>query len=194
MAKIIVVRKVFFLAQTEETVCHAELPDNLFFVVCVRGHAHYPTDLYTLQRFPFPTFQIGFACFQGKAVFAFLLGHVEFQQTGNTSAVLYALLVDLIQQFGCIHGMDEADEWSDILDLVRLQMTDKVPLDVLRQGVVFRHQFLHMAFAEDTLAAVVGRLYSFAGMVFAYGHQVGLLWQFLPDGFDDLANHGLMLL
>ena len=41
--------------------------------------------------------------------------------------------------------------WSDILHFIGLQVSDKVPLDVFGEVIVFTAKLLYMAFAEDAL-------------------------------------------
>ena len=44
--------------------------------------------------------------------------------------------------------------WSDILHFIGLQVSDKVPLDVFGEVVVFTAKLLYMAFAEDALSSM----------------------------------------
>ena len=45
--------------------------------------------------------------------------------------------------------------WSDILHFIGLQVSDKVPLDVFGEVIVFTAKLLYMAFAEDALSGSV---------------------------------------
>ena len=54
--------------------------------------------------------------------------------------------------------------WSDILHFIGLQVSDKVPLDVFGEVIVFTAKLLYMAFAEDALPGSVCLLNAAFGM------------------------------
>ena len=56
-------------------------------------------------------------------------------------------------------------------------MTDKMPLNILRQRLVFLAQLLLVALAKRTLTLGVGSLNILVGMILADGHQTDALWQ-----------------
>ena len=64
-----------------------------------------------------------------------------------------------------------AGVWSDISNFIGLQVSDKVPLDVFGEVVVFTAKLLYMAFAEDALSGSVCLLDVAFGMVFGHGYQ-----------------------
>ena len=61
--------------------------------------------------------------------------------------------------------------WSDILHFIGLQVSDKVPLDVFGEAIVFTAKLLYMAFAEDALSGSVCFLDVAFWMVFGHGYQ-----------------------
>ena len=85
--------------------------------------------------------------------------------------------------------MDEADEGSDVLHLVRLEVSDEVPLDVFRQRLVLLYQLLYMALTEDALPTIVCLLYHLDWMVLAHGHQPYAFGQRLFDTVYSFNYH-----
>ena len=61
--------------------------------------------------------------------------------------------------------------WSDILHFIGLQVSDKVPLDVFGEVVVFTAKLLYMAFAEDALSGSVCLLDVAFGTRLPTGHR-----------------------
>ena len=51
--------------------------------------------------------------------------------------------------------MHPFDKWRDIFNLIRLQMTDEMPANILRQCIALFQKFLHAAFSEIAEAKVV---------------------------------------
>jgi hypothetical protein len=49
----------------------------------------------------------------------------------NGAVELDSLSGDFLRKRGAIHGVDHPDERSDVLHLVRLEMSDEVPRDVI---------------------------------------------------------------
>ena len=88
--------------------------------------------------------------------------------------------------------MDEGHIRSHVLDLVRLQMADEMPLDVLREDFVFLCHLLHLAFAEDALSGIVSLLESFDGVVLRYSHQTDAFGKLRLDAmyFFLYSSHG----
>lgn len=120
---------------------------------------------YTLNRLsahfqcaPRPIFKQGGAGLGRKAILALFLRYVQFEQTGYHAVMLSRLFVYFGQQFVAVHSMYERDVWRNIFHLVRLQMTDKMPLYVGRQSLVFGLQFLYAALAKYALALVISLL------------------------------------
>ena len=58
--------------------------------------------------------------------------------------------VDLVQQPRAVHALDQGGAAHDLVDLVGLQMADKMPrLAVVGTGIGFLDQFLHMVLAKE---------------------------------------------
>ena len=102
---------------------------------------------------------------------------MEFEQDVDDAVVLRRLLVDLAEQLERIDRLHHRDIGRDIFHLVRLQVADEVPLDVLWQRLHLLAQLLLMALAKDPLSRLVGRQDVLVGMILADGHQLHPLGQ-----------------
>ena len=69
--------------------------------------------------------------------------------------------------------MDHAYKWGDVFDFVALQVADEVPVDVLRERLMFVSEFLYFVFTKDALAEIIEQLYVGYGLGFAYGDESG---------------------
>ena len=96
---------------------------------------------------------------------------MKLQKNLHHAVVLRRLLVNLLHQFQAIHRLNHGDIRGDVLHLVGLKMTDKMPLYVLRQGLHLLGKFLLMALAEDALTFGVSSLNILVGMKLADSHQ-----------------------
>ena len=127
--------------------------------------------MYITKFLPFTVFQQFTAGGRGEAILALLFCNMQLQQDIDDAAVPGRLFVDLLQQLQRINGLYHRNVRSDILYLVRLEMTDEMPLDVLRQTLHLPCKLLFLALAEDTLALTVGSLDIFDRMELADGNQ-----------------------
>ena len=106
-----------------------------------------------------------------KTRLGIFLGDMQFQQHLHHAVVLGSLLVNLLQELQAIHRLNHGDIRSNVLHLVGLQMTDEMPLDILRQGSHLLGEFLLMALAKDALPLGISRLNKLVGMKLADGYK-----------------------
>jgi hypothetical protein len=86
--------------------------------------------------------------------------------------------------------VDERDEGDDVFDFIGLQVTDEVPLYVLRQGFVLVAHLEGMVFAENALTGIVGFLQVADRLGLADRHQSHRLGQRRSYFFKVFFNHG----
>ena len=89
---------------------------------------------------------------------------------------------------GYVRQIVEGGSGQFYLFVDEIQMSDEVPLDVVRQGVVLFGHFLHPAFSEDALSGPVGFHERFLGMKFRHGHQTHAGGQLCVNGFQIRLN------
>ena len=106
-----------------------------------------------------------------QAVLRLFLGNMQLQQHINHATALGGLLVNLAEQLQRIDSLDHSHIRHNVLHLVGLQMTDEVPLDVLRQRLVLLAQLLLVALPEEALSLFVGGHDVFVRMVLADSYQ-----------------------
>ena len=75
-------------------------------------------------------------------------------------------------------------------DFVGLQVTNEVPLDVLRQDFVLVAHLLGVVLSKGTLTGIVGFLQVADRLGLADGHQGHALWYRRIDFFQVFLNHG----
>ena len=170
-----------FINGVEQLVGTLKVIGNTDFVVGVRGHAHEASDADVPVLTPRAALHVGKEFVGQEAELCLFLGNVYLHQDGDDASKASGLLVDLAKQVVAIDGMNEADERGDVLHFVGLQVPNEVPFDVLGQGFVLLHHFLHMTFAEDALSCIVGFLYHLCWMILADGHESDFGGQRLLD-------------
>ena len=96
---------------------------------------------------------------------------MKFQKNLHHTIVLGSLLLNLLEKFQTVYRFNHRDIRCDILHLIGLQMTDEMPLDVLRQRSHLLGEFLLMTLAEDTLSFSISLLDILVGMELADGNE-----------------------
>ena len=173
----------------EELVCFFELGGDEGSIIGVRCHTHQAGKADILVLLPSTALHEAKQLVGSEAVLRLFLSNMHLKKDGDDAPLTFRLLVNLLNQTLGIDGMDEADERCDVLDLVRLQVADEVPLNVLGQHLVLRNQFLHMALPEDALTAIVGFLNERGRMVLADSNKTDTLWQRLQDAIYSFFYH-----
>ena len=75
------------------------------------------------------------------------------------------------QQVQGVHRLDQRNVRQYQLQLIGLEMTDEMPLDIGRHQGHLGCQLLRTVFAEDTLPGVIGLHEALDGMEFRNSHQ-----------------------
>jgi len=96
---------------------------------------------------------------------------MKFQKNLHHTIVLGSLLLNLLEKFQTVYRLNHRDIRCDILHLISLQMTDEMPLDVLRQRSHLLGEFLFVTLAEDTLSFSISLLDILVGMKLADGNE-----------------------
>ena len=102
---------------------------------------------------------------------------MQFQQDLDDPSALLCLTVNLPQELHGVNSLDHRYIRSDVLHFVRLQMTDEMPLDILRQRLVLQTQFLFVTLTENALSLLVGGLNILIGVILGNCHKAYTLWQ-----------------
>ena len=96
-------------------------------------------------------------------------------------------------RFACLSiSFSRCSESTAWMRLTKGAMPYEVPFYVLRQSFVLRDKLLHMAFAENALAAIVSLLYHRGRMVFAYGNKFDTFGQRLLNLVYSFSYHLLL--
>ena len=86
--------------------------------------------------------------------------------------------------------MDESNERDDLFDLIGLQVTDEVPLDVLWLHFVLVAHFKGMVFTENALTGIIGLLQVADRLGLADGYQGHRIGQRRFYFFQVFLDHG----
>ena len=80
---------------------------------------------------PFATSQQLSQRVRRETVFRLFLSDVQLQQYVDNAPTLSSLLIDFLQQFQRVDSLNHRHVGCNIFHLIRLQMTNEVPLDIL---------------------------------------------------------------
>ena len=108
-----------------------------------------------VERPPFAAFEHAAAVVERQPVLCVLLGNVKLEQHFYDTVVSLSLSVDFLQKLQRVHCLYHGNVRRDVLHLVCLQMSDEVPLYVLRQALCLNGKFLFAALSEHPLTCVV---------------------------------------
>ena len=156
----------------------------------MRGHAHQAAEADVLE-FLRPEKDV-----EDLLLLETLLGllgtDVHLEEDADHAAVGLAPVLDRVQQVLRVHGLHEVRVRQHHLELVGLQVTDEMPLQVeIPEGLDLGGKFLRTVLAEATLAGGIRLPDGFGGMEFGNCHQLDFRWQFLIDCYNILLNHYL---
>src|SRR6185312_5157475 len=112
----------------EQTFQRPEFRSHRTAIRCIRGHPHQST--YTHGR-P-PALRRLSDLIRAESEFRFLARDMHLQEHVDRPAAADRLPFDLLQQADAVHTLYEMNERQDMLHLVRLQMTDKMPMNIGR--------------------------------------------------------------
>src|SRR3989339_1373586 len=84
--------------------------------------------------------------------------------------------------------MNHGNVRNNALSLVSLQMTDKVPLDIIWEEWLLREQLLNPVFSKDPLSGLVSFPDGFCRMVLRNGNKSHPIRQFGPQFMDIIAD------
>ena len=101
----------------------------------------------------------------------FLRAQVEFQEDGNDPVIGSAPLLNGIQKVDGIHRLNHRGIWQDQLEFIRLQMADKMPLNIRRHLRNLGSKLLRPVLAEQPLPGLIGFLQGRYRVELGHGHQ-----------------------
>ena len=104
-------------------------------------------------------------------MFCLLCSKMKFQEDINHLAIGSPPFINGFQEMERIHGLHHRNVREDEFELVGLEVTDEVPLDVGGHLRDFLGQFLRTVLAEDTLARIVSLHQAFDRVKFGNCHQ-----------------------
>lgn len=82
---------------------------------------------------------------------------MELEQTTYRTLVNGSLTVHFLQESKTVNTMNQMHIRNDIFDFVGLQMTNKMPTDILGQMFVLGFQFLCPVLSEMALSQLISR-------------------------------------
>ena len=85
--------------------------------------------------------------------------------------------IDGFQKVQRIHGLHQGDVWKHQLELVGLQMADKVPLHIGRHQRNLGCKLLRPAFGKNPLPRIVGLTQPFDRMELGHSNKRHPLWK-----------------
>ena len=104
-------------------------------------------------------------------MFRLLSSQMKFQEDINHLAIGSPPFINGFQEMERIHGLHHRNVREDEFELVGLEMTNEVPLDVGGHLRDFLGQFLRTVLTEDTLARIIGLHQAFDRVEFGNCHQ-----------------------
>lgn len=142
------------LQQLETTLQLREIAPDDRPVVGMGGDTHNAADPHVGHGRESGRIDVTLQLAQLPTAFGLLLRDVDFQQDVDDAAALGGFALDGLGEPGAVDRLNHTHERRDVLDLVGLQMTYHVPLDLLGQHLVLGAQLLRTALAEDTVPGV----------------------------------------
>ena len=112
-----------------------------------------------------------------QAVLRCLLSNMQFEKHLDHPSALLCLTVNLPHELHRVNSLNHRHIRCNVFYLIRLQMTDEMPLDILGQRLVLLTQFLLVTLTEDALSLLIGGLYIFVGVILGNCHKAYTLWQ-----------------
>ena len=177
--ELLMIRKEVCLKGLENIVQVPEFAAHLIHVLREGGHAHHPADADVLQSREDLSLKHGAALLYGETELGLFCRDVKLKQAGDHALVFSSQLVDFHQQRFAVNAVNHSHIGGNVFDFVGLQMTDKVPLDILRQHLVFGLHLLGLVLSEQPLALVIQHLDILHRFGFGDGNQ--------PSAFGQLA-------